>query len=109
MHKFFNFKQHTEKTCPKYCTCGSIIIHGFKVLEGTFVIVFGGKAMVAKPESYQATTQLSSKDDDKTSSSTPVLAIGLGVGLGALAFILIIGIVVMVSQHRIYVFNQPHK
>ena len=74
-----------------------IIIYGLKVLEGTFVIVFGGKAMVAKPESYQATTQLSSKDDDE-SSSTPVLAIGLGVGFGALAFILIIGILVMVRK-----------
>ena len=68
-----------------------------KVLEGSFVIEFGGEAMVAKPESYQATSQLASKDDDE-SSSTPVLGIALGVVFGILAVILIVGVLLLVRK-----------
>lgn len=70
-----------------------------KVLEGSFVIEFGGEAMVAKPESYQATSQLASKDDDESSSTgTPVLGIALGVVFGILAVILIVGVLLLVRK-----------
>ncbi len=78
----------------------------YKVLEGSFVIKFGGEVMVAKPESYQATTQLSSKDDDE-SSSTPVLGIALGVVFGALAVVLIVGILFVVRH--LYLSRRDHE
>jgi tetrahydromethanopterin S-methyltransferase subunit F len=77
-----------------------------KVLEGSFVIEFGGEAMVAKPESYQATSQLASKDDDE-SSSTPVLGIALGVVFGILAVILIVGVLLLVRKFCLKNHSQP--
>ena len=69
-----------------------------KVLEGRFVIQFGGETMVAKPQSYQATSQLSNEDNDNISSSRSVLGIALGIVFGVLAVVVIIGIGIVVGK-----------
>lgn len=70
-----------------------------KVVEGTFLIKFGGEAMVAKPESYQESVKLSSEDAETSNpSSTPLLPIALGVVFGILAIVLIVGVLLLVGD-----------